>query len=32
MSAKGGMKVIHVNDYIMGIFEDVGFTDILDIE
>jgi len=26
------MKVIHVNDYIMGIFEDVGFTDILDIE
>ena len=32
MSAKGGMKVIHVNDYIMGIFEDVGFADILDIE
>ena len=32
MSAKGGMKVIHVGDYIMEIFEDVGFADILDIE
>ena len=32
MSAKGGMKVIHVNDNIMEIFEAVGFDEILDIE
>lgn len=32
MSAKGGMKVIHVNDFIMELFESVGFDEILDIE
>ena len=32
LSKKGGMKVIHVNDYIREIFEDVGFDEILDIE
>ena len=32
MSAKGGMKVIHVNDNIIEIFEAVGFDEILDIE
>jgi len=32
MSAKGGMKVIHVNDNIMEVFEAVGFDEILDIE
>ena len=32
MSAKGGMKIIHVNDFIMETFEAVGFDEILDIE
>ncbi len=29
MSKKGGMKVIHVNEMIMEIFEVTGFSDIL---
>ena len=32
MSKKGGMKVIHVSDVIMEIFEVTGFSDILTIE
>ena len=32
MNTKGGMKVTHVNDVIMEIFEVTGFTDILTIE
>ena len=32
MAAKGGMKLPHVNDTIMEIFEITGFTDILTIE
>ena len=32
MAKKGGMKVIHVNDIVMEIFEVTGFSDILDIE
>ena len=32
MGKKGGMKVIHVQDMIMEIFEVTGFTDILTIE
>ena len=32
MSAKGGMKVINVNDVISEIFEITGFSDILTIE
>ena len=32
MAKKGGMKVIHVNDTVMEIFEVTGFSDILDIE
>ena len=32
MSAKGGMKLRHVNETIMEIFEITGFTDILIIE
>ena len=32
MTPKGGMKVIHVNDVIMEIFEITGFSDILTIE
>ena len=32
MSTKGTMKVMHVNDVIMEIFEVTGFTDILAIE
>ena len=32
MSSQGTMKVIHVNDVIMEIFEVTGFTDILAIE
>lgn len=32
MSAKGGMKLLHVNETIMEIFEITGFSDILDIE
>lgn len=32
MNEKGSMKVIHVNDVVMEIFEVTGFTDILTIE
>lgn len=32
MAAKGGMKLIHVNETIMEIFEITGFSDILTIE
>lgn len=32
MNKNGGMKVIHVNETIMEIFEVTGFTDILTIE
>ena len=32
MNRQGGMKVRHVNDTIMEIFEVTGFTDILTIE
>ena len=32
MSKKGGMKVVHVSDVIMEIFEVTGFSDILTIE
>ncbi|MBQ7064206.1 MAG: STAS domain-containing protein [Firmicutes bacterium] len=32
MMQKGGMKVVHVNEIIMEIFEITGFTTILDIE
>ena len=32
MAAKGGMKIMNVNDTIMEIFEITGFSDILDIE
>ena len=32
MSGQGTMKVIHVNDVIMEIFEVTGFTDILAVE
>jgi anti-sigma B factor antagonist len=32
MAAKGGMKLLHVNETIMEIFEITGFTDILTIE
>lgn len=32
MSAKGGMKLVHVNETIMEIFDITGFTDILTIE
>lgn len=32
MMAKGGMKLLHVNETIMEIFEITGFSDILDIE
>lgn len=32
MAAKEGMKVLHVNDTIMEIFEITGFSDILTIE
>ncbi len=32
MSAKGGMKVCHVNETIQEIFEVTGFSDILTIE
>ena len=31
MAAKGGMKLLHVNDTIMEIFEITGFSDILTI-
>ena len=32
MNTKGIMKVVHVNEIIMDIFEATGFTDILTIE
>ena len=32
MSAKGGMKVINVNEIVQEVFEVTGFADILDIE
>ena len=32
MAAKGGMKLLRVNETIMEIFEITGFTDILTIE
>lgn len=32
MAAKGGMKLLHVNETIMEIFEITGFCDILTIE
>lgn len=32
MIGKGGMKVVHVNEMIMEIFEVTGFCDILTIE
>ena len=32
MSRQGSMKLVHVNDTIMEIFEVTGFTDILTIE
>ena len=32
MAKQGEMKVLHVNESIMGIFEVTGFTDILTIE
>ncbi len=32
MSKKGGMKILHVNDIIMEIFEVTGFSDILTIQ
>ena len=32
MSARGGMKLVGVNEAIMGIFEMTGFADILTIE
>ena len=32
MSKKGGMKILHVSDVIMEIFEVTGFIDILKIE
>ncbi len=32
MSAKGGMKVTHVNEIVQEVFEVTGFADILNIE
>jgi len=32
MAAKGGMKLVHVNETIMEVFDITGFTDILAIE
>lgn len=32
MATKGGMKLLHVNETIMEIFEITGFSDILTIE
>ena len=32
MSAKGGMKVTHINEIVQEVFEVTGFVDILDIE
>ena len=32
MAAKGGMKVIHVNEVVREVFEVTGLSDILDVE
>ncbi|MBR5338806.1 MAG: STAS domain-containing protein [Lachnospiraceae bacterium] len=32
MNTKGTMKVVHINENIMDIFEATGFTDVLTIE
>ena len=32
MSGRGGMKLMHVNEMVMEVFEVTGFTDILTIE
>ncbi len=32
MAKKGGMKLIHVNDEVMEVFEITGFSDILTVE
>ena len=32
MSAKGGMKITHVNEMVREVFDVTGFSDILDIE
>ncbi len=32
MSAKGGMKLLHVNEIVQEVFDVTGFADILDIE
>ena len=32
MSRQGSMKVIHVNEMVMDVFENMGFADILTIE
>ncbi len=32
MAKQGSMKLIHVNEIVMGVFEVTGFTDILTIE
>ena len=32
MSKKGGMKVTHVNEMVMEVFEVTGFSDILTVE
>ena len=32
MSAKGGMKITHVNEIVQEVFDVTGFTDILSIE
>ncbi len=32
MAARGGMKVININDIVREVFEVTGFSDILDIE
>ena len=31
MAAKGGMKVIHVNEIVREVFDVTGFSDVLDI-
>jgi hypothetical protein len=31
MAAKSGMKLLHVNETVMEVFEITGFSDILDI-
>ncbi len=32
LSAKGGLKIVHVNDIVQEVFEVTGFADILTIE